>query len=484
MKKMLFTLCLAGSSLLSHAVDRDFNIQIKVKGMENQEAILAYNYGDKKFIADTILFDQTGTSIIKGKKSYEDGTYLLAFPALNLASFEFIIRETAFQLTTDTFNLPQNMLVKGSTENQIMYDDLKKTILIGKQVDSLNKVIHNEEYADEIRENAEKKLDELSKSFTSSREAAIEKNTKALYNKILSALRDVPMSANPTDEKGQPVENYGYTYYIHHYWDNIDFSDVALIKSPVVIPRAMRFFEQIYQQPDSINVAIDILMKKAAVNDESFKILLSEIINKYAKSNIMGHESIYVHLLDTYYLQGKTPWVDQETLGKMKDRADGLRPTLLGKTAPDITVYDLTNRPMNFYQSIDKNDYTILAFWNSECSHCKKEMPELLKTWKDSLRQQYNVGVFSISTEVELEHVIKFIEENHLYEGFTNAYDPTGRSSFRKLYDILSTPVVIILDKNKKIIAKKVAVKDILYVISTHQEYITSLSKSESAESK
>ncbi len=484
MKKVLFSIILTSTAILSYAIERDFNIQFKIKGMENQEAILAYNYGEKKFIADTIKFDQTGTGAIKGKKSLEDGTYLLAFPSLNLNSFEFIIRETAFQLSTDTFNMPQNMVVKGSVENQVMYDDLKKTITVGKQVDSLNSVIHNEELSEKVREEAESKLEKLSTDFTKGREASIEKNPNALYNKILNALRDVPMKSKPDEEGTAAPDNFAYNYFINHYWDNIDFTDVALIKSPVVIPRVLRFFEQIYQQPDSINSAIDILLSKAAVNDESFKILSSEIINKYAKSNIMGQEAIYVHMLDKYYLTGKAPWVDQETLGKMKERADALRPTLLGKKAPDITVYDLDNRPINFYQAIDKNNYTILAFWNSECSHCKKEIPELMKVWNDSLRNQFNVGVFSISTEVEKEHVVKFIEENHMNQGFTNGYDPTGRSNFRKLYDILSTPVVIILDKDKKIIAKKVAVKDITYVISTHQEFHNQKAKANNTEPK
>lgn len=484
MKKILFSVILTSTAVISYAAERDFNIQFKVKGMENQEAILAYNYGDKKFIADTLKFDQAGTTSIKGKQSYEDGTYLLAFPSLNLASFEFIIRETNFQLTTDTINLAKNMIVKGSVENQIMYDDLKNTIIVGKQVDSLTTVMNDESLPDETREKAEGEIEKLSKSFTGGREAAIAKNPKALYNKILNALRDIPMSATPINEKGDSVKNYGYNYYIHHYWDNIDFSDVALIKSPVVIPRALKFFESIYQQPDSLCSAIDILLDKASVNDESFKLLTSEIINKYAKSKIMGHETIYVHLLDKYYLQGKTPWVDQETLTKMKERADALRPTLLGKVAPDITVYDLNNKPMNFYQSIDKNDYTVLAFWNSECSHCKKEIPELMRIWKDSLQKQYNVGVFSISTEVEKEHVIKFIDENHMNEGFINGYDPTGKSNFRKLYDILSTPVVILLDKDKKIIGKKISVTDIPFVISNYHEYLQTKAKVENNSSK
>lgn len=479
MRKIFISLSFICSTIYSFAaVERDFNIQIHVKGMENQQGILAYNYGDKKYIADTLKFDQKGIGFIKGKKTLDDGTYLVAFPSINLASFEFIIRETAFQLETDTFNLSENMKITNSYENKIMYEDLKKTIAISQKIDSLNKIVNDENLSDEVREKAETDKQELNKKFTQERIEAIEKHPNALYHKILNVLRDVPMSASPVNEKGDSVANYGYNYFIQHYWDNIDFNDVALIKSPVVLPRINRFYDAIYQHPDSLIRAVDILIEKSSVNNETFQIVTSEIINKFAKSKLMGHENVYVHLLDKYYLTGKTPWVDAETIGKMKERADALRPTLIGKIAPDITVFNLNNQPMNFYKSIEKNDYTVLVFWNSECSHCKKEIPELRNLFVDTLQKQYNIGVFGISTEIELEHINKFIDDNEIRNVFTNAYDPTGRSNFRKLYDIVSTPVVIVLDKNKRIIAKKINVSDIGLVIATNEEYLKNLQSS------
>jgi ssDNA-specific exonuclease RecJ len=112
MKKIFFTLTFLSIYWISNAIERDFNIQISVKGMENQKGILAYNYGDKKFIADTLQFDQNGLAKINGKKDYEDGIYLMAFPTLDLRSFDFILRETNFQLSTDTSALVSHLQCK------------------------------------------------------------------------------------------------------------------------------------------------------------------------------------------------------------------------------------------------------------------------------------------------------------------------------------------------------------------------------------
>ena len=41
---------------------------------------------------------------------------------------------------------------------------------------------------------------------------------------------------------------------------------------------------------------------------------------------------------------------------------------------------------------------------------------------------------------------------------WTNVWDPGYTSNFRRLYDVTSTPIIYILDKNKKIIAKRLDV--------------------------
>ncbi|MCO5248604.1 MAG: DUF5106 domain-containing protein [Chitinophagales bacterium] len=455
----------------THAEIRKFDIQLSVKGAENQQAILAYNYGEKKFIADTIQFDDKGKSQIKGDKTYDDGTYLIVFPGLDMRAFDLIIRETAFQMATDTSDVEGHMKITGSVENQIMYEDRVITNQTREKAEQLNKIILDTNTKKQEKEDAQKKLDELTKQYIKDREVAISKHPEALHNKILMASRNVEMPYD-NNEKDPEKRKENYNYFIRHYWDNTDFSDEALIKSPVVLPRIFGFLDMIYQDPDSISHAIDIILEKASVNPESYKIILSEMTDKFAKSKVMGFESIYVHLVDNYFAKGKGDWVGDDMKKKMIEQADKLRPTLIGQQAPNMNLYSLDNHLVNFYEKIKPFDYTILVFWNSECSHCQKEIPELHKIWKDSLQSQYNVGVVGISTEVELDHIQQFVNDNQLNNDFINAYDPSGISNFRNLYDINSTPVIILLNQKREIIAKKIAVKDLTYMVSTYDEQI------------
>jgi hypothetical protein len=70
------------------------------------------------------------------------------------------------------------------------------------------------------------------------------------------------------------------------------------------------------------------------------------------------------------------------------------------------------------------------------------------------------IRIFAVYTHVDTQPWIQFIEEHHLSE-WTHVYDPYQQTRFRDLYDIFSTPVIYVLDKNKKIIAKRIGIDNL-----------------------
>ena len=69
--KNIFTLFIVTIfTTISFSQERNFNISITVKGMENQIGILANYYADKRMIKDTLKFDINGIATIKGKKKH------------------------------------------------------------------------------------------------------------------------------------------------------------------------------------------------------------------------------------------------------------------------------------------------------------------------------------------------------------------------------------------------------------------------------
>ena len=102
---------------------------------------------------------------------------------------------------------------------------------------------------------------------------------------------------------------------------------------------------------------------------------------------------------------------------------------------------------------------TLLIFWDPDCGHCKKELPKIKEEVYD-LYAEHGVKVVTVYTQVEEEKWKKFLEEKDLTE-WINLYDPYNQSNFRNNYDIYSTPVLYVLDKDKKILAKRIGVEQL-----------------------
>lgn len=89
-------------------------------------------------------------------------------------------------------------------------------------------------------------------------------------------------------------------------------------------------------------------------------------------------------------------------------------------------------------------------------------MPKLLEMYKSfnaqsGLKEFKKVDVYGVTTNPDLNEWKKYIHDNKL--PWYNVEDSKHESNFRRLYDVYSTPVIYLLDENKKIVAKRLDVE-------------------------
>ena len=174
----------------------------------------------------------------------------------------------------------------------------------------------------------------------------------------------------------------------------------------------------------------------------------------------MGFDGIYVHLVDEYYSKGFAPWIDAEQLDKMKKNADGLRPILVGKTAPEIKVIRYPEeRPVSLHGI--KSPYTILFIWDPTCSHCKASLPSIVKFYEKY--KSLGVEILAVCSQFtdKVPECWKYLDDNNIKPGWINAADPYHQSKYKVLYDVKSTPQIFILNKDKKIISKGIGAEQL-----------------------
>ena len=150
-------------------------------------------------------------------------------------------------------------------------------------------------------------------------------------------------------------------------------------------------------------------------------------------------------------------------MANIKERVIKLQYNLIDMKAQDLALETIDGEFVKLHE-LDAN-YTILYFFETDCGHCKKVTPrlkpEILDAYKD-----LGVQIMAVYTQQEKEAWKKYIEDNELYD-FVNCYDPNYHSNFRIYYDVYSTPTIYLLDKNKKIIAKKLGYEQAFEVIES-----------------
>jgi len=147
----------------------------------------------------------------------------------------------------------------------------------------------------------------------------------------------------------------------------------------------------------------------------------------------------------------------------LQDRANKIRPILLQQPAPDLLLIDTTGSLLSF-RTISKN-YTILFFWDTDCGICGKEIIDLNKLYN---HPDYDIEVFAININSDLEKWKKAIIEKQM-PGINVNGTRSATKDFHDLYDIYGTPVIYLLDKDKKIIAKRIGANKIAEFIDNFE---------------
>ncbi len=443
------------------------NIKITVKGLkEGSQCLLACYYGDKNYIKDSAKANAKGEVVFTATEKYDQGIYLFVPP--NKKYFDIVMDEGQnFSLETDTLDYVKYMKVKGSDENKFFYDYNSFMGVKQKQIEPLRdlykKVKNNKDSAKIVGD----QIAAIDKEVLEYKSTFIKANPKTFVSKIFKAMEEPIVPEAPILANGRKDSTFGYRYYKSHFFDNIDFGDDRLLRTPIFHNKIKQYLDKLTPQtPDSINISTDLIIEKGRANAEVFKYLVNWITYTYESSQIMGMDAVFVHIVQRYHAKQQTPWIDSTQLYKVVNRAFILNPLLIGKKAPAVIMQDTLGKEISLYDV--KAKYTILLFWDQGCGHCKKEMPKMVELNK-KLKSK-DVKIYAIETEDNVKEWKKFIIEHQI--DFINVYQPDQykRAVTKKIYDIYSTPVIYLLDENKIIKAKRIDVEQLGNLIDVFEK--------------
>ncbi len=455
-----FCLMLSLVATLGQAWAQEYRIEATLKGLKDTTSILGhYNLSGLQFIAkDTARADADGRLVFEGTDELPGGLYIILLPGnQKLVQLVYSGEETDFSIQTDTSSIVKSMVVKGSEENRLFYEYQSELGRIMEEIEALNleKKLKSDNVSQAL---ANKKINDVQQRLISYRKKFIAAHPESFTVKLLRVNAEPELPPAPILANGRKDSLWTFNYYKAHYWDNFDFSDERLLRTPFFQPKLERYVKDlIVQVPDSVIKDAEALIQKAAKagNKDLKSQLVYYITSEYENPKVVGTEGVFVHMAEKYYLSSEMQ-VSEDAVRRIRERVTSMKPLLVDKIMPDLRLSDPEKKPVSIHGI--KADYTVLFFYSPTCGHCKEGAPVLKKFYDDNKAK--GVKVLTIATDQSPEDWKKFVKEFKLEE-LQNGYDYTYKHDFRTEFDVFQTPTIYVLDKNKKVIARKMPIEQL-----------------------
>lgn len=359
-----------------------------------------------------------------------------------------------FSMSTSTDDYVKNMRVNGDVENTLFFESMIYNMERHKEAEPYLKVIQDSTLAEDKKKTAREAFSKINDRVVAYQNEIISKNPSTLTARILKANQAVVIPDPPKKANGSIDSTFQLRWYREHFFDNFDLGEPALIclPRPMYRDKINEYLDKLYApNADTITRAIDKIIAKAKRNQETYKYAAWICLLKYQQPEIMGLDEVYVNIYDKYFASGEMNfWVNDKLNKNLKDHADRLRKSLVGKQAPNLIMQDANFKPRSMYDI--KNKYTVLFIFDPDCGHCKEETPKLVALYN---KKKYDLEVYAVSADTSMAKMRDYAKNMNM-KWITVNGPRTYVGPYQDLYDAMVTPSLYVLDEKKKIIAKKV----------------------------
>jgi thiol-disulfide isomerase/thioredoxin len=439
---LVFTLFLITSNLYSQV-----NIQVRVKQTFSKQArIFFYQKSDVKLVDSSAQVSQWvfKFSLPPG---YKQGVY--KFVLGKSISFDFVVAdEPEISLETVVYAAEDSLKSLVSKENDlfIKYQNLKKSYK--QQLWHLNSL--NDFYRD-------------SSSFGKALAIEVYRIKTEIYltYKRLAALNPNLFTSHFILLELKPLPTIGLSvvennrYLISNWWKDVNLKDTRLPNTSEFELKMWEYVKLYFddrftreQQDSAFIVASKTLMSLDA----------DTCIKSYFRSNL------FRNYIETDY-DATTRYLFNESFGDLQplklSPEDRTHFSTIGKNEIDSKAFNFK------IKSFDGEDFKLskigaknilIVFWSMWCPHCTDMMPDLFKIYQKFKNKNFEIVAICIDDEIDGWQ--KAVKEQRY--GWINSIEPDkGKSKILSEYNVVGTPVMILIDNSLKIISRPSNVKQL-----------------------
>ena len=248
----------------------------------------------------------------------------------------------------------------------------------------------------------------------------VKQNPKSLLAALFNAMKQPETPPIPM-VKGKPDSTYPYRFVKDHFWDDVEFNDDRLLRTPFFETKIDNYFKfYVSPEPDSIYSELKYILLSARTGKEMYPYLLTKFTNKYINPEFMGQDKVFLKIFEDFYAKGDTTYLNPASRKTIIERAYSLMANQIGGQAPILDLTDTLGKTLPLYSL--NGAFTMVVFWDPTCGHCKEEIPRLDSMYKAKWKA-LNVKVYSVNVnEPKMDDFKKFLTEKKISKDWVEVY--------------------------------------------------------------
>lgn len=381
--------------------------------------------GKSQFVIDSAVVN--GTQWDFGTKEYARGFYMMGYNGDLNNMMPFILNpdEKVVTINFNSARLSSNQNSLDSKENEGWFAYRAYEVRTEREISNLRKQRSESSFKERVDKEIADKQAEL-------------RATQAQY------IKDYPGSFLA---KFLTWKHAAYPGEKGRYWEDIDFSDNSIIRTPILNDRIQEYMRtHSGGEQSGFLSCIDLLKAKAEDNPQVLEFVLYTMLDGFYQSNM---EDISLYILDNYIFDDDC---GANLSDVIKQRAEGIVNLQIGKTPPNFKIETSEGGTLELMKEVKKHKYTLVMFWASWCHKCEQEMP-VLKSVHEAYKSR-GFGVVGVSVDNSRPSWLKAIEDKGA-TGWPNVSQlMSWDSPVAKDYRVTQTPTLFLLNSEGQIVDK------------------------------
>jgi len=424
-------------------------INIKVNNLVGEKASLSFLSGEMITFIDSINTVEKGEFQLSLIGNHP-GIYRITFN--NKSWIDFIYDREEVYIETNAKNVLDSLKVIESESNRIFYSFIKSNKNYKTKTELLQIILARYPKDDKYYQMTKEKFIQVQEDYLYFVNVTSQSNPNSFI------ARYVRTAQLPVIETDIPFDEQ-LAYLKTHALDNINFYDEELIYSDVFTNKSIEYLTY-YRNPQlplellekEFMLAVDTIITKAKVNSIVYQHITEYLIDGFKK---FGFDNIIDYIVDNYVIKDDL-CLDKKLGNTIERRIKYARNFKIGNKVPNITIPDSSGSIIELNKI--NADKTLILFYASWCPHCKSLLPQVHELYK---KQQGNkFKVLAISIDTSRMDWIQFARTNNLdWINTSNLKGWNGKTATD--YFIYATPTMLLVDKNKYLIAKPSSVDEL-----------------------